>query len=109
MQLPNDLYSFLSDLQQNNNRDWFTNHKLRFKSIETQLKAFGEQLKDYLNHHDHIDRFKLFRIYRDVRFSKDKTPYQTHVSAAIAKDGKKTTLPGFYFQLSADRHPLHIR
>jgi len=78
MQLPNDLYSFLSDLQQNKNRDWFTNHKLRFKSIETQVKAFGEQLKDYFNHHDHIDRFKLFRIYRDVRFSKDKTPYKTH-------------------------------
>lgn len=99
MQLPNDLYSYLSDLQQNNNRDWFTNHKLRFKSIETQVKAFGEQLKDYLNHHDHIDRFKLFRIYRDVRFSKDKTPYKTHFGLTWHRT-KPLYRGGYYLHLS---------
>ncbi|MEC7568704.1 MAG: DUF2461 family protein, partial [Bacteroidota bacterium] len=78
MQLPTDIFSFFSDLQQNNNRDWFAEHKPRFKAIETEVKKFGEQLKDKLNQHDSIDRFKLFRVYRDVRFSKDKTPYKTH-------------------------------
>ena len=42
----------------------------------SQVKAFGEALKDKLNQHDSIDRFKLFRIYRDIRFSKDKTPFK---------------------------------
>ena len=78
MQLPTDIFSFFSDLRQNNNRDWFAEHKPRFKSLETEVKNFGEQLKDKLNQHDSIDRFKLFRVYRDVRFSKDKTPYKTH-------------------------------
>ena len=48
MQLPTDIFSFFSDLQQNNNRDWFAEHKPRFKSLETEVKNFGEQLKDKL-------------------------------------------------------------
>jgi len=99
MQLPNDLFSFFSDLQQNNNRDWFTEHKPRFKAIETEVKDFGEQLKDKLNQHDHIDRFKLFRIYRDVRFSKDKTPYKTHFGLTWHRI-KPLYRGGYYLHLS---------
>ena len=99
MQLSKDLYSFFSDLQNNNNRDWFTDHKPRFKSLETQVKAFGEQLKYQLNQHDHIDRFKLFRIYRDVRFSKDKTPYKTYFGLTWHRT-KPLYRGGYYLHLS---------
>ena len=99
MQLPAELFSFFSDLQQNNNRDWFTEHKSTFKTLEAQVKTFGEQLKDQLNQHDHIDRFKLFRIYRDVRFSKDKTPYKTHFGLTWHRT-KPLYRGGFYLHLS---------
>ena len=99
MQLPKNLFSFFSDLQQNNNRDWFIEHKPRFKAIETEVKDFGEQLKDKLNQHDSIDRFKLFRIYRDVRFSKDKTPYKTHFGLTWHRT-KPLYRGGYYLHLS---------
>jgi len=99
MQLPKSLFSFFTDLQQNNNRDWFMEHKPTFKALEAQVKAFGEQLKDQLNQHDHIDRFKLFRIYRDVRFSKDKTPYKTHFGLTWHRT-KPLYRGGYYLHLS---------
>ena len=75
------------------------NHKPTFKALETQVKTFGEQLKDRLNQHDHIDRFKLFRIYRDVRFSKDKTPYKTHFGLTWHRT-KPLYRGGYYLHLS---------
>ena len=99
MQFPKDLFSFFSDLQHNNNRDWFTANKPRFKALETKVKAFGEQLKDRLNQHDSIDRFKLFRIFRDVRFSKDKTPYKTHFGLTWHRT-KPLYRGGYYLHLS---------
>ena len=78
MQLNPAIFQFFKKLEQNNNREWFEQHKPEFKALETTVKQFGEALKDQLNQHDSIDRFKVFRIYRDVRFSKDKTPYKTH-------------------------------
>jgi uncharacterized protein (TIGR02453 family) len=99
MQLPKNLFSFFLDLQQNNNRDWFMEHKPTFKALEAQVKAFGEQLKDKLNQHDSIDRFKLFRIYRDVRFSKDKTPYKTHFGLTWHRT-KPLYRGGYYLHLS---------
>ena len=105
MQLPKSLFSFFTDLQQNNNRDWFMEHKPTFKALEAQVKAFGEQLKDQLNQHDHIDRFKLFRIYRDVRFSKDKTPYKTHFGLTWHRT-KPLYRGGYYLHLSSKNNFL---
>lgn len=105
MQLPTDLFSFFTDLQQNNNRDWFAAHKPTFKTLETQVKSFGELLKDRLNQHDHIDRFKLFRIYRDVRFSKDKTPYKTHFGLTWHR-AKPLYRGGYYLHLSPNNNFL---
>ena len=70
--------SFFKKLKKNNNREWFAENKPKFKELEKEIKAFGEELKDRLNEFDNVDRFKLFRIYRDIRFSKDKTPFKTH-------------------------------
>ena len=76
--LSKDVFSFLKKLQSNNNREWFNEHKATFKTIETGVKQFYNQLFEQLNQVDSIDSFKVFRIYRDVRFSKNKLPYKTH-------------------------------
>lgn len=76
--LPPSMFSFFTALAAHNKREWFDAHKPEFKALEQQVKQWGEALKDQMNTHNSIDRFKLFRIYRDVRFSKDKTPYKTH-------------------------------
>jgi uncharacterized protein (TIGR02453 family) len=98
MQLSPDIFSFFLELEQHNNRDWFEAHKPEFKALETSVKQFGEALKDQLNQHDSIDQFKLFRIYRDVRFSKDKTPYKTHFGLTWHRT-KPELRGGYYLHL----------
>ena len=105
MQFPSELYTFFKELKHNNNREWFAAHKPRFKEIESQVKAFGEALKDQLNQHDSIVRFKLFRIYRDVRFSKDKTPLKTHFGLTWHRT-KPQNRGGYYLHLSPGKNFL---
>lgn len=101
MQLDPAIFRFFRQLAKNNNRKWFEQHKSNFKSLETQVKQFGEALKDQLNQHDSIDSFKLFRIYRDVRFSKDKTPYKTHFGLTWHRT-KPQFRGGYYLHLKPD-------
>ena len=98
MQLDSAIFRFFKKLEQNNNREWFEQQKPEFKAMETKVKHFGEALKDQLNQHDSIDRFKLFRVYRDVRFSKDKTPYKTHFGLTWHRT-KPQYRGGYYLQL----------
>ena len=73
MQIINpDLFSFFSKLKENNNRDWFQSNKTEFKLLEGQVKLFMKQIEENLQIHDKIEKAKMFRIYRDVRFSKIK-------------------------------------
>ena len=98
MQLSPQIFRFFEQLAQNNNREWFEAHKPEFKTLENSVKAFGNSLKDQLNTHDSVDRFKLFRIYRDVRFSKDKTPYKTHFGLTWHRT-KPELRGGYYLHL----------
>ncbi|MDB2494112.1 DUF2461 domain-containing protein [Flavobacteriaceae bacterium] len=93
--LSKDVFSFLKNLQKNNNRDWFHEHKATFKVIETGVKQFYNQLFEQLNTVDSIDSFKVFRIYRDVRFSKNKLPYKTHFGGSFHRT--KPELRGGYY------------
>ena len=90
-----DLFSFLIKLEKNNNRDWFHAHKQEFKQVEKQTKAFYNLVLDALRTHDDIDKLKLFRIYRDVRFSKYKQPYKTHFGGSFHR--RKPELRGGYY------------
>jgi len=92
--LPKDL-DFFKELQKNNDRDWFNDHKKEFKKIESNAKNVYKYLFELLNKHDEIDSMKLFRIYRDVRFSKDKSPYKTHFGGSYHR--KKPELRGGYY------------
>ena len=97
--------SFFKKLKKNNNRDWFAENKPKFKEIELEIKTFGEELKDRLNEFDNVDRFKLFRIYRDIRFSKDKTPFKTHFGLTWHRT-KPLYRGGYYLHISPGKNFL---
>ncbi|MGB2128987.1 MAG: DUF2461 domain-containing protein [Flavicella sp.] len=78
-------FDFLRALKENNNRDWFDKNKERYKTEERKLKSFFLQVKDDLNVTDSIEKMKIFRIYKDVRFSKNKIPYNIHRSASFSR------------------------
>ncbi len=86
---------FLNRLKKNNNRDWFHAHKEEYKILETDVKNFYNGINLGLQKTDQIDTLKMFRIYRDVRFSKDKTPYNLHFSGYFGRATAK--LRGSYY------------
>lgn len=96
---------FLKDLRKNNNRDWFEKNKQRYLDARDDFSAFIQKVIDTHSKKDPsiknlLAKDCLFRIYRDVRFSKDKSPYKTNFGASIAKGGKKPwDTPGYYFHL----------
>ena len=89
---------FLEELKTNNNREWFNENKPRFQEVQQATKLFYEEIKQGLLKNDEIDRFKLFRIYRDVRFSKDKTPYKPHFAGSFSRSGKRLR-GGYYLRI----------
>jgi uncharacterized protein (TIGR02453 family) len=93
MKFPKEALDFFTRLKKNNNRPWFTEHKAEFKSIEAEVKLFYNELYTRMNTYDEVDKLKLFRIYRDIRFSKDKTPYKTHFGGSFHR--KKPELRGW--------------
>ncbi len=95
MQFPKESLQFLKDLKQHNNRAWFAEKKPLFTSAQTNAKATYAAIRSDLETHDKIDVFKLYRIYRDVRFSKDKTPYQPHFAGSFSRTG--AALRGGYY------------
>ncbi|MGD9991768.1 MAG: DUF2461 domain-containing protein [Salinivirgaceae bacterium] len=102
--LSNNVIPFLSDLAHNNHKNWFDANKERyqlaladFTDFIGQLIAHTAQTNPQLNGLQAKDC--VFRIYRDVRFSKDKTPYKNHFGAYIAPNGRKNKLSGFYIHI----------
>lgn len=90
-----DVFTFYRELKENNTREWFEPQKSRFKALESEIKEYTEELKNNLNKTDEIERAKIFRIYRDVRFSKNKTPFKTHFGISFHR--KKPQLRGGYY------------
>ena len=95
VRLDSSIFSFLKDLKSNNNRNWFNENKTTFKDVEYKIKSFASNLFDELNKHDNIETYKVFRIYRDIRFSKNKTPYKTNFGISFKR--KKPNLRGGYY------------
>lgn len=97
-QIPKEALHFLKELKKNNNREWFADHKNEFKELQVQIKQFYEALKEQMGRHDTIEKLKLFRIYRDVRFSHDKTPYQPHFAGSFSRAGARLR-GGYYLKI----------
>ncbi len=99
MSVPKEVFTFLKKLEKNNNRDWFNEHKKEFKALETEVKLAYNEVFENLNKHDDIDNLKVFRIYRDVRFSKNKLPYKTHFGGSFHRT-KPSLRGGYYLHLA---------
>ncbi len=93
---------FLKDLKKNNNKPWFDANRNKYEDAK---KDFGEFIQSVIDKHSKKDgsikelkaKDCLFRINRDIRFAKDKTPYKTNMGASINRGGKKSIYAGYYF------------
>ena len=98
-------FKFLKDLKKNNNRDWFTENKKRYQGEHEEIISFADALLAKMNEHDVIEtptgKKSLFRIYRDVRFSKDKSPYKTNWAGGF-KRATAARRGGYYFHIQPD-------
>ena len=95
---------FLNALKLNNNREWFNDHKTEFQKEQKKAKDFYNAILDQLKTHDAIEGVKMFRIYRDVRFSLDKTPYKPHFAGSFSKATKKLR-GGYYLRIRVSDKP----
>jgi len=86
---------FLKRLAKNNNRRWFAVHKTEFDKINEEVKSFFKEVYRKMSETDSFDQFHVHRIYRDLRFSKDKTPYKTHFRLHLGRT--KPLLRGGYY------------
>ena len=86
---------FLKKLKENNDRDWFAANKKAFETEQKLVKSFFTSVGELLGKIDSIERIQIFRIYRDVRFSKDKAPYKNHFSVGFTRT--KPMLRGGYY------------
>jgi len=103
-------FAFLEELAANNNRDWFAEHKQDYEELVrmpalTFIEAVGEKLSEFAPHFVADPRKmggSLMRIYRDTRFSKDKSPYKTNIGIQFRHEaGKDVHAPGYYVHISA--------
>lgn len=109
-----DYLNFFMELAANNNKDWFNANKKRYElSVKEPFEAFVSDVIAAATKVDkHFDipvKDTIFRIYKDVRFSKDKTPYKMHMSAVVSPGGRKEgmDIPGMYLQLGAEDYRFY--
>lgn len=99
-----EIFRFLKELKENNNREWFQANKPWYLSVKARHEAFVNQVIAALAVVDpEVEGLEakecIFRIYRDVRFSQNKEPYKTHIGAYMVRGGKKSPRSGYYIHL----------
>lgn len=97
-------FSFLKDLAKNNHKEWFDANRKAYENARKDFAGFIDKLIPAMAKFDptiaHLTaKDCMFRINRDVRFSKDKSPYKTNFGASICRGGKKAMLAGYYVHL----------
>ncbi|WP_291911789.1 DUF2461 domain-containing protein [Chitinophaga sp. CB10] len=102
--LQSSTLKFLRTLKQHNTKPWFDDHRQEYEAAKEDFETLVQQVIDGLQKQDPTlaglqVKDCVFRIYKDVRFSKDKTPYKTNMGAAFQQGGKKSPLAGYYFHL----------
>ncbi len=100
--------SFLKDIANNNDREWFTANKKAYEAARENVAEFAQELLNRLAETDVLEtqngKKSLYRIYRDVRFSKNKAPYKTNFAGGFVRDGKLRR-GGYYFHLTPGNNP----
>lgn len=108
--LQSSTLKFLKDLKKNNNKAWFEKNRKKYEEAKSDFAGFIQQVIDQLSKKDPtiknlLAKDCMFRINRDVRFSKDKSPYKSNFGASINKGGRKAVhSAGYYFQVQPDRN-----
>ena len=108
-----DFLKFFQELSKNNQREWFHANKKSYEThVKNPFKSFVQIIIDKVQAIDPTvviaPKDAIFRINRDIRFSKDKTPYKTNVSAAISAGGRKDhSRPGIYFEMGAENFGIY--
>jgi uncharacterized protein (TIGR02453 family) len=102
--LSKDTLQFLEDLKANNNRDWFLENKKRYEAFKTDYQRLVADLLDVMKPLDpSLEMLEVknctFRINRDIRFSKDKTPYKSHLGIWLSSGAKGQNRSGYYIHL----------
>lgn len=103
---PREGLQFLRSLKRNNNREWFQEHKSIYEAYVKQpihelIESMAAEFQDFAPEMVASPRVSAYRIYRDTRFSKDKSPYKTHVAAVFPRSGlRKHEGAGFYLQIA---------
>ena len=101
---------FLLKLSRHNNREWFHDNKGFYQEARAEFLDFAEGLiegmKTFTEMGDIRAKECMYRIQRDIRFSPNKTPYNTHFSLMLSPEGRKTRLAPYYFRLKPDEHSL---
>ncbi|HAP68668.1 MAG TPA: TIGR02453 family protein [Flavobacteriales bacterium] len=103
--LDKSVFKFLKDLEKNNNRDWFAENKPKYLAANEHFKALAEEINEGMQKQDHLEKMKLYRIYRDVRFSKNKAPYKNSFSGGFAR-ATKALRGGYYLHLQPDGNSM---
>ncbi len=98
MQLNKGMFKFLKDLDKNNNREWFAKNKDTYTIHHEAAKAFFQSIRNELDKTDMIEKHRTYRIYRDVRFSKNKTPYNPRFAGGYVRATAQLR-GGYYIQL----------
>jgi len=106
-----EIYIFLKQLKLNNNREWFLENKDNYLKSKKLFEDFLEKVIAGISKFDKSiagvqTKESIFRIYRDVRFSHDKSPYKTHFGAFIVKGGKTYPRGGYYVHIEPDNSLL---
>ena len=99
MTIQTEHLQFLKELSKNNNREWFSEQKANFDRYNKEVKLFFKEVNDTLSELDSIEKYKPMRIYRDVRFSKDKSPYKTQFSCYFGR-ATAALRGGYYMSIS---------
>ena len=95
---------FFRKLKKNNNKAWFDDHRAEYEAAKADLEGFIQRVINDFSEYDRDlsglhARQCLYRINRDIRFSKDKTPYKNHLAASLDRGGKRSGFAGYYFHL----------
>jgi len=98
MKIQPSTLQFLKDLSANNNREWFQANKARYEAALANMKQFAQAVENVLEETDLLETATLFRIYRDVRFSKDKSPYKNNFGLGLSRATKRLR-GGYYLQV----------
>ncbi|MFT7557449.1 MAG: hypothetical protein ACI83D_000114 [Planctomycetota bacterium] len=103
---PQKTFSFLKQITENNNRAWFADHKSEYKELHGQFTEFMHDIASKistfdpgLRKSDTKDATKVFRIYRDARFSRDNKPYKLNLGGQIIPGGRTSPLPSYYLHI----------